>query len=307
MKRMPRASGRSDEVSSAIETCLALAAGHYENFPTASRLLPKRIREPVAIIYTFARLADDIADEGPLEPAERLGRLQEYRSALEHTIEGAPPDEPVFIALGDVLGQEKIDPQLLRDLLEAFRRDLEKTRYSTFSEVMTYCRFSANPVGRLILQLSGFDSPERLIQSDRICTALQLINFYQDIAQDFNENNRIYLPLDEMVACGVLESHIADQTSNAAMHGLMKIQFRRCRDMLQSGAPLAWSVPGRLGLELRMIVCSALRVLDRLEIQRDLYSRPRLGIRDMSAILWRLWLGPSRWTERATHKTLLTS
>ncbi|MBI1195660.1 MAG: squalene synthase HpnC [Gammaproteobacteria bacterium] len=274
-------------VDQAYSDCLAKARRHYENFPVASNLLPKRLRLPVAVIYAFARTADDIADEGDADPEERLQALNDYARALDDCLDDGPADEPVFIALADVVKEHDLDRTLLHDLLRAFRMDVTKYRYANFAEVLNYCRFSANPVGRLLLQLDGHRDPGLMAQSDAICSALQLINFYQDLAQDYDENDRIYLPQDEMHAHGIDDEQIADRRSGPAMRKLMALQFERCRELMCSGAPLAWRLKGRLGLEIRLTVMGGLRVLDRLEGQTDLFSRPRLRSGDYVWMLWR--------------------
>ena len=271
----------------AYAACLAMARRHYENFPVASRLLPKRLRLPVAVIYAFARTADDIADEGDTPAEARLQALDDYAHALGACINGAPTNDPIFIALDDVIRRHGLNPTLLHDLLRAFRQDVTKHRYANFAEVLAYCRYSANPVGRLLLQLDDHTDPDLMAQSDAICSALQLINFYQDLVQDYDENDRIYLPQDEMQAHGVEEGHLADRVSDRAMRGLMSLQFRRCRELMISGAPLAWTLTGRLGLEIRLTVMGGLRVLDRLEQQSDLFGRPRLRAIDYGRIFWR--------------------
>jgi len=268
-------------VGQAYSACLAMARRHYENFPVASWLLPKRLRMPVAAIYAFARTADDIADEGDVLTETRLQGLDDYARALDDCIDGnSTTNNPVFIALGDVIQQHGLDGTLLHDLLRAFRMDITKHRYANFAEILAYCHYSANPVGRLLLQLDGQTDPELMEQSDAVCSALQLINFYQDLAQDYDENDRIYLPQDEMDTLGVNEEQIANRITNQAMRNLMIIQFRRCRALMYAGAPLAWSIRGRLGLELKLTILGGLRILDRLERQTDLFSRPRLRTKD---------------------------
>ena len=186
---------------------------HYENFPVASFLLPAHLREPVEAIYAFARSADDIADEGDAQPIVRLARLNDYRRAL-HAIEqnkafDDPTLAPVFDRLGHNIRQFELPVGLFRDLLDAFSQDVGKTRYADFAELSDYCRRSANPVGRLMLHLYRANTPENLAMSDRICTSLQLINFWQDVAVDW-QKQRIYLPQADMERFGVDEACIAD-------------------------------------------------------------------------------------------------
>ena len=265
-----------------------MSVGHYENFPVASILLPARLRQPVGVVYRFARTADDFADEGDLAPAERLARLEEYRDQLRRLEQNQPPQTPLFHALDGVVRAYKLPLQPFFDLLDAFSQDVTKSRYADFAEVMEYCRRSADPVGRLMLHLYGAAREENLRQSDAICSALQLTNFWQDIAIDFRKH-RIYLPQDEMARFGVTESQIAAADAGRRWPELMRFQTERAKAMLQSGAPLARRLPGRIGLELRMIVQGGLRVLEKLDAVRgDVFrERPALKTLDWPVMLSR--------------------
>ncbi|MEJ2434304.1 MAG: squalene synthase HpnC [Pseudolabrys sp.] len=263
----------AQSVEQAYRHCLATARGHYENFPVASRLLPARLRRPVAVIYAFARAADDLADEGTAAPAERLAALDDYARRLEAAGAGTPDADPVFIALADVISRHRLPTAPLRDLLHAFRSDVTTRRYPGVEALLGYCRYSANPVGRL--------------QSDAICSALQLINFLQDIAQDYLENDRIYLPEDEMRRHGVTEADIAAQRNSPALRALVDAQILRASSLLAQGAPLGRRIGGRIGLELRLIVWGGHRILRRLSQPRaDVFTRPRLRARDWLCMLW---------------------
>lgn len=276
-----------ERVREAYRHCLDLARGHYENFPVASHVVPARLRGPVAAIYAFARSADDFADEGNRSPDTRLALLQDYARRLDAMAAGDPGDDPVFIALGDACRQHQLPLVLFHDLLAAFAQDVTKKRYADFAEVLDYCRRSANPVGRLLLHLYGEADADRLTRSDAVCSALQLINFLQDIEQDYRESGRIYLPQDDMRDCGVTEVQIAERRTDAAMLQLIERQIDRIRALLNAGAPLGWQVRGRLGLELRLILCGARRVLNKLAAERrDVYRRPRLGRMDWVGIAW---------------------
>jgi squalene synthase HpnC len=178
-----------------------MSVGHYENFPVASVLLPARLRPAVAAIYWFARSADDFADEGEAPPAARLARLDAYRAELDRIAAGAAPESSRFVALAGVIRRHGLPLGPFHDLLDAFSQDVRKGRYATFAEVLDYCRRSANPVGRLMLQLFGAAAPTDLARSDAICTGLQLANFWQDAARDWRKG-RIYLPQDEMARFG---------------------------------------------------------------------------------------------------------
>jgi squalene synthase HpnC len=240
------------------------AVGHYENFPVASVLLPAALRRPVAIIYRFARNADDFADEGDDPPATRLARLQAYRDELAAIERGAEPADRLFRELRQIVDAYALPLQLLRDLLDAFSQDVVKTRYADFAEVLDYCRRSANPVGRLLLHLFGAANPDNLQRSDRICTSLQLINFWQDVPIDLAKD-RVYLPQDELQRFAVSEQQIARGETGDAWRGLMRFQVERARAMMLEGAPLGRLLPGRTGLEIRSTVEGGLRILEKLE------------------------------------------
>ena len=265
-----------------------MSVGHYENFPVASILLPARLRQPVGVIYRFARTADDFADEGNLPPAERLARLEEYRDQLRRLERNQPAQSPLFDALAGVVREYGLPLQPFFDLLDAFSQDVTKVRYADFAELLDYCRRSADPVGRLMLHLYDTARDGNLLQSDAICSALQLINFWQDIAIDFRKN-RVYLPQDEMARFGITESQIAAADAGGRWPELMRFQTARARAMLESGAPLAKRLPGRVGLELRMIVQGGLRILDKLDAVRGdvYYHRPVLRTFDWPLMMLR--------------------
>ncbi len=275
-------------LTEAYHYCRHIARSHYENFPVASRLLPRHTRDAVAVIYTFARQADDFADEGEMETATRLERLDQYDSHLDELANGIPQHDPVFIALADVVQRHHLPLALFHDLLSAFRQDVTKKRYRDFDEVLDYCRRSANPVGRLLLYLHNEASQENLRLSDNICTALQLINFHQDLEQDYRENNRIYLPQDEMDRYGVTESDIAAQHAGMPLQRLLASQREQITAMMLQGARLGTGLHGRFGLEIRLIIEGGLAVLEKLSAQGDeVFSRPRLKKTDYLRIVFR--------------------
>lgn len=241
-----------------------MPVGHYENFPVASLLLPKRLRSPIEIIYRFARSADDMADEGDAPAEDRLAALSAYRAELERLAAGAPPRKPLFADIARIVREHDLPLGLFADLLDAFAQDVTQKRYGDFAQLLDYCRRSANPVGRLLLRLFKRTSERDLAHSDAICTALQLINFWQDVPIDYAKG-RIYLPQDEMARYGVDERHIADRRCDAAWTLLMKFQIERARAMILSGAPLARSLPGRIGLEIRATIQGGLRILEKIE------------------------------------------
>jgi len=250
-----------------------MSVDHYENFPVASVLLPAHLREPVAAIYWFARSADDIADEGQAPNADRLRDLQHFYAELDAIEHQRPTQDPIFLRLRPVIVEYQLPIQLFRDLLDAFSQDVVKLRYENFAEVMDYCRRSANPVGRLLLHLYKATELENLEHSDAICSALQLINFWQDVAIDW-QKNRVYLPQDELARFGISEAQITAQECNDAWREMMRFQVDRARAMMLAGAPLGHTLPGRIGLELRTIIASGLRILDKIEnVNYDVFRR----------------------------------
>lgn len=264
-----------------------MAVDHYENFPVASILLPRRIRRAVEIIYNFARQADDIADEGTLSNEERLSKLDAFRAELHRmgTMEG--PQTPLFIALAEVVEKYGLPVQLLHDLLDAFSQDVVKKRYANFEELQDYCRRSANPVGRLLLHLYGEATPQNLIYADHICTSLQLINFWQDVQKDY-AIARIYLPQDEMARFGVNEAQIAEGRTDQNWQEMMRFQVDRAHDMMRSGAPLGSILGGRIGLEMRLIIAGGNRILSKLKkVNYDMFTqRPVLRPLDWLIMLF---------------------
>ncbi len=265
-----------------------MSVDHYENFPVASILLPRRIRRAVEVIYNFARQADDIADEGDMPSAERLAKLDEFRAGLLRIEADEAPQTALFEALGDIVRKYQLPIQLLHDLLDAFSQDVVKKRYANFDELLDYCRRSANPVGRLLLHLYGEATPQNLLYADQICTSLQLINFWQDVQKDY-AMARIYLPQDEMVRFGVSEAQIAAGRADKAWQELMQFQVERARAMMKNGAPLGTILGGRIGLEMRLIIAGGNRILTKLDnVQYDMFQRrPVLRAYDWIIMLFR--------------------
>ena len=265
-----------------------MAVDHYENFPVASILLPAHLRPAVKAIYAFARSADDIADEGDAEPAQRLAALTSYEQALDKIEAGVAVSDPIFATLAQVIRQYQLPWAPFRDLLSAFKQDVVTKRYQDIDSLLDYCRRSANPVGLLMLHLYQAATPDNVRDSDAICSSLQLINFWQDVAIDWKKE-RIYLPLQDLQRFGVSESDIAGATRGPAWRALMQFEIDRARAMMLSAAPLARRLRGRIGWELRMVVQGGLRILDRLEqVEGDVFRhRPKLGAMDWCVILWR--------------------
>ncbi len=271
----------SQQITDAYAYCRQMVRSHYENFPVASFILPKRLRQPISVIYAFARTADDFADEGDWDAGTRLTKLRQYDNYLDAITNGEIIDNPIFIALADVIRKHHLPLPLFHDLITAFRCDVNKTRFTNIDDVWDYCRYSANPVGRLLLHLMDAATAENLERSDAVCSALQLINFLQDIEQDFVENNRIYLPQADLQRFGVSEEHFRTQRSDDAFAQLLQQQITYAREKMLFGKPLGRAVTGRFGFQLRLMINGGLRVLELLERQQgNLFSRPRLNKRD---------------------------
>lgn len=267
------------QIQSAYRYCQRFARSHYENFPVASWLLPKKLRKPVAAIYTFARQADDIADEGEATASERLQQLDTFQQHLDAISNNQTiSKDPIWIALADSIQQFDLPVSLLEDLLRAFRQDVTKTRYADLPQLLEYCQYSANPVGRLVLHLDEHPNDEQLYQSDCICSALQLINFFQDIAQDYLEKDRIYIPQDHLEKVGIHESQLLAADSHQLASALRPL-FEYTQNLMRSGVPLGTSLSGRIGWEIRAMTLGGIQTLSLLMQQSDsqLLSRPRLS------------------------------
>ena len=271
------------------------AITHYENFPVASWLCPPHLRTPIATIYAFARTADDLADEGDTRPAERLHDLAAYRAdlhatATDNAVSARWPE--VFAPLAGVLRSHHLPVPLLDVLLSAFVQDVEKTRdsagYASRAELLDYCRRSANPVGRLLLHLYGVHSAQALQESDAICTALQLINFWQDLSVDI-PRGRFYLPDDDCAAHGVDRSQLQALQPTPRTTALITEHARWARATMLEGAPLVHRLPGRIGWELRLVVQGGLRILDKVDALHghSLCQRPRIRGWDAPVMLGR--------------------
>ncbi|MFC0251856.1 squalene synthase HpnC [Massilia consociata] len=261
---------------------------HYENFPVASILMPRRLAPAVEAIYAFARSADDIADEGDAAPAERLAALARYGEQLDGIGRGVVPADPMFARLGRVVAQFRLPVGPMHDLLSAFSQDVVTTRYPDYSALLDYCRRSANPVGRLMLELYEAVDEPNLRDSDAICTALQLINFWQDVAIDLAKG-RIYLPQEDLERHGVTEADLAAGPATPAWRALMRFEVERARALMLAGAPLVHRLPGRIGWELRLIVQGGLRILEAIErADYDVFGRrPTLQPSDWFVMGWR--------------------
>jgi squalene synthase HpnC len=264
---------------------LALANEHYENFPVASVLLPRHLREPIGLIYSFARQADDFADEGVLTIEQRLDLLNSFRDELDLLRAYIKPQTSFFVTLGTMVRSRKLPLEPFYDLLDAFSQDVVKTRYANYAEVLDYCKRSANPIGRLLLHLYQKSTPENTAYSDNICSALQIINFLQDIAIDFQKNDgkqRIYMCQDELAAYSIPESQIEKQLADEQWQRFMQFNLQRVSALLQSGKPLGRILPGRIGLEMRMIIAGGERIIHKINrVNGDIFRhRPVLNTWD---------------------------
>jgi squalene synthase HpnC len=299
-----------------------VSIGHYENFPVASVALPRSLRRPVKAIYAFARSADDLADEGDASPDSRLEALNAYRKQLDRLASNQRSAEPLFQDLSNQILEWRLPLQLFHDLLDAFSQDVVKTRYANFGEVMHYCRRSANPVGRLMLHLFRQTDPRALAYSDGICSALQLINFLQDVGIDWIKG-RVYMPQDEMAKAGLSDAVLATLIGDTSTDSMAAAQFEtarkplvgipvvsyqstgerrwrefmlgqidRTRKMLQAGAPLGLILHGRIGFELRLIIAGGDRMLRKLHADpmASLKRRPTLSAWDWVVMLTRALL-----------------
>jgi hydroxysqualene synthase len=302
------------ELASAYAACERLAREHYENFPVASLLMPRRMRPHVAAVYAFARVADDFADEGSRTADRRLALLDGWQARLCDAVLDRPPasprpDEPaaaiqIFRALGHTIAEKSLPVSLFEDLLSAFRQDVTVGRYDAWADVLDYCRRSANPVGRLVLRIAGYRDDRFDVWSDAICSALQLTNFWQDLAIDIRRG-RLYVP------AGLLREHgtepvalaSAERLSPAWRSALADVASRTWQ-LFDDGRPLCDAVRGRLRYELRAVWLGGTRILDRLrDADYDPFARrPTLGVADAPWLAWRFstWRSPSPTVRRTS-------
>jgi squalene synthase HpnC len=284
-------------LAASYAACERLARTHYENFPVASRLLPPAIRPHVAAVYAFARAADDVADEPGREPAARIAVLNAYRQRLMQDTKrskdsGYRLPDPVaaefFPALLDTINRFELPVPLFTDLLSAFEQDVTQARYGSWSELVDYCRRSANPIGRIVLRLTGQRSEALDRASDDVCTALQLTNFWQDLATDWLRG-RLYVPEDVWLRHGADAASLARREWTPAWRAALEDCGRRTRLLFDRGRPVCDGVTGRLRYELRATWLGGTRILDRLERRgfNVFDARPALGAADWPAIAWK--------------------
>ena len=290
----------------AYAACERLARRHYENFPVASRLLPARMRPHIAAIYAFARTADDFADEPGIADEERLLLLDEWEALLKghgqtqlFRLDSARElSVPVFQALHHTIETCNLPLQWFEDLLSAFRQDVTKHRYDTWIDLLDYCQRSANPVGRLVLRVAGHDDPGLDRESDAVCTALQLTNFWQDLDRDWRRG-RLYVPLDDCGRMGARQTDLDARRLTPEWRATLAELVQRTRELFDAGRAVCDGVPGRLGWELRATWLGGRRILEKLQrAEFDVFRhRPKLGPADAPVLLWRLatWpTGPAR-------------
>jgi squalene synthase HpnC len=279
---------------------------HYENFPVASWLCPARLRPAIGAIYAFARTADDLADEGDAPPERRLADLQAFRADLLALLEARALSSrwpEVFERLRPVMAEFGLPPSLLLDLLSAFEQDVVKTTYADRAELLEYCSRSANPIGRLLLHLYGVEDESALAQSDAICSALQLANFWQDLSVDL-PRRRYYVPIEECRCAGVAFSDMAAQLDSPDLRAMVQALVQWTRTLMLQGTDLPEILQARcgwrIGMELRLVMQGGLRILDKIEAMNfdSLRQRPKLGASDVIPLVWRaLWMRP-----RALHR-----
>ncbi len=269
----------AEHVQTSYQHCMALARSHYENFPTASKLIRADLRPAVAAIYAFARTADDMADEGDESADKRLKQLDAWETLLERCATDEV-DHPVFLALGDAIRRHALPVSCLHDLLTAFRMDVSIHAYSSFDELQFYCRHSANPVGRLMLALHGINAPQALSASDHICTALQLANFWQDLSVDL-PNGRCYLPGDWLAEGGLSSDELLQTPLSEDVIQNIQPVIKRAIDftgnMMFQGRNILPYLPLRLRLQIAATMRGGLAILHAADATNTLKQRPTLG------------------------------
>ncbi len=268
----------------AYNSAISFAKAHYENFPVVSFLIKKELRKHVAIIYWFARTADDFADEGNLMSEERLGRLNEFEEDFNNLMKAIYKSEYEY-ALHQTITEKDLNPQHFLNLLKAFKQDVIKKHYKNFEELLDYCSNSANPVGRLILELHNIRNEEANIYSDKICTALQITNFLQDVKMDF-EKGRIYLPEDDLNHYGVSKIMFEERKINLNFKRLIEFNVNRTQLLFDEGKNLVKFLHGRLKYEIKWTILGGEAILQKLRYNNyNVFIRPSLSITDFTKLL----------------------
>ena len=281
-------------LAEAYAACEQLARSHYENFPVASRLLPAVMRPHVAAVYAFARVADDLADEGEAPPERRQAQLRAWQERLHGAVHetalahGGDRETLILRAVAHSIRSLDLPIVLFDDLVSAFRQDTMTTRYASWCDVLDYCRRSANPVGRLVLRIGGYRDAALDRSSDALCTALQLTNFWQDFGRDWRAG-RLYVPRDEQIAHGATEAELAAGRISPAWSDALTRAVQVTRGMFEQGRHVCDGVAGRLRLQLRFTWLGGARILERVDRDRDrlLEVRPTLGAGDVPLLMWR--------------------
>jgi len=277
-------------LAEAQEYCRRLALTHYENFSVATWFLPKRLRQHFCNVYAYCRISDDLGDEVG-DPAASLELLDQWETELNACYHGHPR-HPVFVALADTVAKFEIPKQEFSDLLTAFRQDQTVTRFETFSDVLSYCRYSANPVGHLVLYLCGYRDAERQRLSDFTCTALQLANFWQDVSVDYAKG-RVYVPLEDLRRFGVREEQISSAQNTPSFREMMAFEVARAREWFEQGLPLVGMVSRDLAVDIELFSRGGMEILNAIERQdyAVLGNRPAISKTRKLALVARAALG----------------
>lgn len=272
-------------LENAYKNSLTFAKSHYENFPVVLFTIPKEIRKHIAVVYQFARQADDIADEGNFATETRLEKLNEYENDFNLSLNGTPKND-FWLALKNTIEKFSIEEKLFLDLISAFKQDVIKNRYETFEELLDYCSRSANPVGRILLKIFNVNNIEAITASDKICTALQLTNFYQDISIDILKN-RIYLPKEKMKLFGVEEQQIKNKIADEKFKRLLKTLLEESKIMFEEGKNIHRYIPINFQLQMKMTILGGEKILEKISlIDYDVFNkRPKLSKKDFAIIL----------------------
>ena len=265
------------EINTSYKNALNFTKSHYENFPVISFFVPRELRKHVAIVYKFARQADDIADEGNISDEERLEQLESYELALSDSLNRKYRDN-FWAALHNTITTKKLSVENFFNLLKAFKQDVIKKRYEDFEDVLAYCSNSANPVGRIILELYNINDEETILYSDSICTALQLTNFYQDVSVDYNKG-RIYIPADELDEFNIEQEIFESKKNNANFKKLMELQISRTKILFKDGSKILPKLPANLSRQIKWTISGGEKILEKIEeINYDvLNNRPKLS------------------------------
>ena len=275
---------QQEKIQSSYSFCLNIVNNHFKYFPNTLWLLPTKIRNPICAIYAFARTANDLADKGTATENERLKQIDKMAQNLDTIRYGKTIEDPIFIALSDTIEKFDLPISLLHDLLIAPRMDVTVHRYENFDDLLNYCKYSANPIGQLLLYLFNSVSVQNISYSNAICSALQLINILLHVEQDYIEQGIIYLPLNDMQKYNINESALSDKTFSPEFRQLIESLLVRVQEMLNSGKPLAKELSGRVGFELKLTVTSANRIIHKISSnQTDVFTQQKLNWLD---IIW---------------------